>query len=87
IAIMMMMLIATFYYIISPHVMSFSWMIVLILASVFLSVIFGFLVSATCGYMAGLLGTSSSPISSLAILAVLIISGVLMTLWHLGLSK
>lgn len=87
IAIMMMLLIATFYYIISPHVMNFSWMIVLILASVFLSVIFGFLVSATCGYMAGLLGTSSSPISSLAILAVLIISGVLMTLWHLGLSK
>ena len=34
-------------------------------------VIAGFFVAAACGYMAGLIGSSNSPVSGLAILAVL----------------
>jgi putative OPT family oligopeptide transporter len=34
-------------------------------------VVFGFLVAAACGYMAGLVGSSSSPISGIAILATI----------------
>ena len=46
------------------------------------SVIFGFLVAAACGYMAGLVGSSSSPISGIAILAT--ISTALLLLLILG---
>jgi putative OPT family oligopeptide transporter len=43
----------------------------LIAASVVYVVVAGFMVSAVCGYMAGLIGSSNSPVSGLAILAVL----------------
>jgi putative OPT family oligopeptide transporter len=39
--------------------------------SVLYILIIGFLVAAVCGYMAGLIGSSNSPVSGLAILAVL----------------
>lgn len=35
---------------------------------------FGFLIAAACGYMAGLVGSSSSPISGIGILAVILVS-------------
>ena len=43
-------------------------------------VIAGFLVAAACGYMAGLIGSSNSPVSGLAILTVLGASLLLVTL-------
>jgi len=43
----------------------------LIAATLVYVVVAGFLVSAVCGYMAGLIGSSNSPVSGLAILAVL----------------
>lgn len=46
------------------------------------AIIIGFLISATCGYMAGLVGSSSSPISSIGIIGV-----VLLSLCILGVSK
>ncbi len=42
------------------------------------SVVFGFLVAAACGYMAGLVGSSSSPISGIAIIATLLTSLLLL---------
>lgn len=36
--------------------------------------IFGFLIAAACGYMAGLVGSSSSPISGIGIIAVILVS-------------
>jgi putative OPT family oligopeptide transporter len=36
--------------------------------------IFGFVVAAACGYMAGIVGSSASPISGIAIVAVLLVS-------------
>ena len=45
-----------------------------IVAGVLVSVLVGFLVAAACGYMAGLLGSSSSPISGIGIIGVIISS-------------
>ena len=42
------------------------------------SVVFGFLVAAACGYMAGLVGSSSSPISGIAIIATICTSLLLL---------
>jgi len=36
--------------------------------------VFGFLVAAACGYMAGLVGSSASPISGIGIIAVILVS-------------
>ena len=40
--------------------------------------IFGFLVAAACGYMAGLIGSSASPISGIGIVAVILVSLLLL---------
>jgi putative OPT family oligopeptide transporter len=47
-------------------------------------VIAGFLVAAACGYMAGLIGSSNSPVSGLAILSVLGAALLLVALTHGG---
>ncbi|SFH63460.1 putative oligopeptide transporter, OPT family [Collimonas sp. OK307] len=46
----------------------------LVAYSVLFAVIFGFLIAAACGYMAGLIGSSASPISGVGIVAVVLIS-------------
>ncbi|WP_043680624.1 OPT family oligopeptide transporter [Castellaniella defragrans] len=43
----------------------------LVVAGVVLAFVFGFLVAAACGYMAGLVGSSASPISGIAVIAIL----------------
>lgn len=50
-------------------------------------VIAGFLVAAACGYMAGLIGSSNSPVSGLAILTVLGAALLLVALAHGGNSS
>ncbi|MCH4090685.1 OPT family oligopeptide transporter [Acetobacter sp.] len=52
--------------------------------TVFLGV-FGFLTAATCGYMAGLVGSSSSPISGIVLLATVLVCSLLMLMDHLAL--
>ena len=52
----------------------------LVAAAMVYIVIAGFLVAAVCGYMAGLIGSSNSPVSGLAILAVLGAGAVLLVL-------
>jgi putative OPT family oligopeptide transporter len=52
----------------------------LVIAAVAYVVVAGFLVAAACGYMAGLIGSSNSPVSGLAILAVLGASLLLLAL-------
>lgn len=47
--------------------------IILALGSVLLCLILSFLVAASCGYMAGLIGSSSSPISGITIIAIMAI--------------
>lgn len=48
-----------------------SLMIPLVIGAMAYIAVVGFLVAAVCGYMAGLIGSSNSPVSGLAILAVL----------------
>ncbi len=56
----------------------------LIAVGVAFAVVFGFLVAAACGYMAGLVGSSSSPISGIAILATILTSLILLLLFSGG---
>ncbi|WP_230414493.1 OPT family oligopeptide transporter [Collimonas silvisoli] len=46
----------------------------LVAYSVLFAVVFGFLIAAACGYMAGLIGSSASPISGVGIVAVVLVS-------------
>jgi putative OPT family oligopeptide transporter len=50
----------------------------LALVSVPILLVFGFIIAAICGYMAGLIGSSNSPISGVGILAVVGCSGILL---------
>ena len=54
----------------------------LILVAIVYTVIAGFLVAAVCGYMAGLIGSSNSPVSGLAILTVIGASLILLAISH-----
>lgn len=54
----------------------------LIAVCTLLAVVIGFLVAAACGYMAGLVGSSSSPISGIGIISVVVTSLVLMAIGH-----
>lgn len=42
--------------------------------------VFGFLIAAACGYMAGLVGSSSSPISGIGIIAVILVSALILVM-------
>jgi putative OPT family oligopeptide transporter len=55
------------------------------LAGVLFCALFGFLVAAACGYMAGIVGSSSSPLSGIAIIAIVLIASFLLALEQLGL--
>ena len=50
----------------------------IILGGLVFVVVIGFLVAAVCGYMAGLIGSSNSPVSGLGILAVVAASSLLL---------
>ena len=52
----------------------------LLICSVIFATLFGFLIAAACGYMAGLIGSSASPISGIGIIGVTLVSLVLMTI-------
>lgn len=54
-----------------------SMLVPLIIGAVIYVIIVGFLVAAVCGYMAGLIGSSNSPVSGLAIIAVIGVSLIL----------
>ncbi len=58
--------------------------VVLVLACTLLAVLIGFFVAAACGYMAGLVGSSSSPISGIGIISVVLISLTLLLLGNAG---
>ncbi|HHF4752178.1 TPA: OPT family oligopeptide transporter [Haemophilus influenzae] len=54
--------------------------ILLVVVCTFLAVFIGFFVAAAPGYMAGLVGSSSSPISGIGIISVIVISLVLVSI-------
>ena len=56
----------------------------LVVVCTLLTTLIGFLVAAACGYMAGLIGSSSSPISGIGIIATIIISLILLMIGEAG---
>ena len=79
-AVMFVGLLGTFYSFVSVNDFPFMHKAIIATVGVLLAVIIGMLVAAACAYMAGLVGTSSSPISGIGILAIIISSLVIMTL-------
>src|SRR5699024_2301216 len=57
---------------------SLAWMLVIV--TVLFAFVLGFLISAACGYMAGLVGSSASPISGIGIIAVTLVSLILLVI-------
>lgn len=58
------------------------YIVPLVIGSVLYVVVVGFIVAAVAGYMAGLIGSSNSPVSGLAILAIIGISLIVLFVAH-----
>lgn len=69
-------LIVCFYSFVSAVNISPALMWTLVACGIVISLCIGFFVAAACGYMAGLIGTSASPISGIGILGIIISSSV-----------
>lgn len=72
------LIILALYSFINPVGIEAGTAIILMSVCTLLAVVIGFLVAAACGYMAGLVGSSSSPISGIGIISVVTTSLVLM---------
>jgi putative OPT family oligopeptide transporter len=75
---MVVVLVITFAAFLAPSMLSASARWTLIACAVVFAVVFGFLVAAACGYMAGLVGSSTSPISGVGIIAITLVSLLLL---------
>ena len=71
-----------FYSFVSGFDLSLSVTLTYVIVGILVSMLMGFFVAAACGYMAGLIGTSASPISGIGILGIIVSSLVV-----LGLSE
>ncbi|SDF20106.1 OPT family oligopeptide transporter [Sporomusa acidovorans] len=71
-------LLGTFYSFIAEANLSAGATWIFIIAGVAIAICVGFFVAAACGYMAGLIGTSASPISGIGILGIIISSLVVL---------
>ena len=74
VAIILIGLVVTFWDFVSAVPISAGLMWTLVVVGVIVALLIGFFVAAACGYMAGLIGTSASPISGIGILATIISS-------------
>lgn len=81
---MMAVLGVTFYQFIADSHISGGLAWLLVAVCTLLAFIIGFLVAAACGYMAGLVGSSSSPISGIGIVSIVVISLVLLLVGDSG---
>ena len=73
-------LIAVFYSFVSEANLSTGTTWLYIFVGIIVAIGMGFFVAAACGYMAGLIGTSSSPISGIGILGIIVSSLVVLVL-------
>ena len=81
---MLVILVVTFYSFIADSGLSTGIAWSLVACAVLFSFIMGFLVAAACGYMAGLVGSSASPMSGIAIVAVIAVSLILLGLGEIN---
>lgn len=75
---------ATLYGFVQAAPLSAGMTVLLVLVCTVLAAGIGFFVAAACGYMAGLVGSSSSPISGIGIISVVLISLVLLLVGNAG---
>ena len=73
-------LLAIFYLFVSPESIPPNPKLIFTVVGVGVSVLMGFFVAAACAYMAGLVGTSASPISGIGILGIIVASLVMYSL-------
>ncbi len=73
-------LLAIFYAFVSPEGLPLGETLTFVVVGVGVAVLMGFFVAAACAYMAGLVGTSSSPISGIGILGIIVASLVMYAL-------
>ncbi|CUH97659.1 putative oligopeptide transporter HI_0561 [Propionispora sp. 2/2-37] len=73
-------LLGTFYSFIAEANLSAGVTGIFVVAGVAVAICMGFFVAAACGYMAGLIGTSASPISGIGILGIIISSLVVLAI-------
>ena len=73
-------LLTIFYLFVSPESIPPSQKLIFTVVGVGVSVLMGFFVAAACAYMAGLVGTSASPISGIGILGIIVSSLVMYAL-------
>ncbi|HWZ47533.1 MAG TPA: oligopeptide transporter, OPT family [Herbaspirillum sp.] len=76
--ILVVILTVTFGAFLSPAHLTAGVMWRLVACGVVFAFVFGFLIAAACGYMAGLIGSSASPISGVGIVAVMMVSLLLL---------
>ena len=77
-AVIIIGLLGTFYSFIADAQLAASTTWIFVAAGVGVAIGMGFFVAAACGYMAGLIGTSASPISGIGILGIIISSLVVL---------
>ncbi len=77
-AVIIVGLLGTFYSFIADAQLAASTTWIFVIAGVGVAIGMGFFVAAACGYMAGLIGTSASPISGIGILGIIISSLVVL---------
>lgn len=71
-------LLGTFYSFIADTGLNHPLLWSLVFLAVIFSFVIGFMIAAVCGYMAGLVGSSTSPISGIGIVAIIAISTLLL---------
>lgn len=82
-AIIFIVLFALFFSFVYQADLTLKYQIVFAFVSTIMAVLIGFFVAATCGYMAGLIGSSSSPISGIGIIAIILTSLVILMIGSL----
>lgn len=73
-------LLGIFYAFVAPEGLPMAQNLTFVVVGVGIAVLMGFFVAAACAYMAGLVGTSSSPISGIGILGIIVASLVMYAL-------
>ena len=79
-AVMTLGLLGTFYSFMSAASLPAGQTMTFVVVGVLVAILMGFFVAAACAYMAGLVGTSSSPISGIGILGIIVSSLVMLAL-------
>lgn len=78
--VMLVGLVGTFYSFVGAAALPMGETMIFVIVGVAVAVLMGFFVAAACAYMAGLIGTSSSPISGIGIMGIIISSLVMYAL-------